>query len=96
MSKLVEDLKKDHTALVKLLDEIKVLGTASPEGKNKLQQVKTGLLAHLAKEDKELYPVLKKAAEKDAKLKSLLDLFAKDMDGISKLRWSSSPIMQMV
>ncbi|MGZ3789184.1 MAG: hemerythrin domain-containing protein [Bacteriovorax sp.] len=83
MSKLIDDLKKDHVALVQLLEEIKAAGPTSPEGKKKLVQAKNGLLAHLKKEDNELYPVLKKAAEKDAKLKSTLEIFASDMAGIS-------------
>jgi iron-sulfur cluster repair protein YtfE (RIC family) len=83
VSKLIDELKKDHVALVQLLDEIKAVGATSEEGKKKLAQAKNGLLAHLKKEDNELYPALKKASEKDAKLKTTLDIFAKDMDAIS-------------
>ncbi len=49
-----------------------------------LMAAKGALLAHLAKEDKELYPTLNKVAETDAQLKSTLDFYAKDMDEISK------------
>jgi hypothetical protein len=41
-------------------------------------------LAHLAKEHAKLYPILKKAAATDPSIKSTLDLFASDMDKISK------------
>lgn len=49
-----------------------------------LKSVREMLLAHLRKEDAELYPVLRKAADKDANIKETLELFAKDMDEISK------------
>ncbi|MDH4127825.1 MAG: hemerythrin domain-containing protein [Spirochaetota bacterium] len=83
MSALIEELKKDHIKLVGVLDEIKTLNSASSELKSKLNTVKDGFLDHLKKEDDQLYPVLKKAAEDDDNLKQTLDLFAKEMEEIS-------------
>ncbi len=84
MSNLVNELKKDHESLLATLDEVTSLGISSEEGLKKLLAVKEGLLAHLSREDRDLYPPLKKAAESDAALQHTLDVFAKDMTGISQ------------
>jgi len=84
MSKLVDELKKEHSIIVETLNKVRSLGITTEEGQNTLLAAKSGLLAHLKKEDEQLYPVLKNAAESDANLKRTLDLFAKDMDEISK------------
>lgn len=84
MSKLIDELKKEHAAIVAILNEVGKSGVSSKEGQQKLLDAKTGLLAHLKKEDEQLYPVLNKAAEKDPSLKQTLSFFAGDMVGISK------------
>ncbi len=83
MSKLVEELKQEHAVLVEVLGEIQKLGSGSQETKDKLSAVKAGLLNHLLKEDNQLYPSLRKAAESDARLKTTLNVFANEMDQIS-------------
>jgi len=83
MSKLVNELKAEHVVLVNVLGEIKTMGVSSNEGRAKLMAAKDGLLAHLGKEDQMLYPVLKDKAKTDAGVKTMLDTFAKDMDGIA-------------
>ncbi len=85
MSKLVEELKKDHALLAETLKKVKEFGIASSKGQDTLLAAKNSLLAHLKKEDDRLYPVLNKAAENDANLKQYIETFAKDMDEISKI-----------
>ncbi len=85
MSVLIEELKKDHSEIVAILNEVKELGILSNEGQAKLLSVKESLLAHLRKEDKQLYPVLKKGAEHNKDLKNTLDLFAIDMENVSRV-----------
>lgn len=85
MSILVKDLKKDHLEIFAALDEIKELGILSKEGQAKLLSAKERLLAHIKKEDEQLYPVLKKAAENNKQLKSALDLCAIDMENVSRI-----------
>ncbi len=85
MSKLVDELKREHSVIVETLNKVKSLSITSEEGQNTLLAAKSGLLAHLKKEDEQLYPVLNNAAESDAVLKRTLDTFAKDMDEISKV-----------
>ncbi|GKT11237.1 MAG: hypothetical protein ISEC1_P0200 [Thiomicrorhabdus sp.] len=84
MSRLIDELKNDHANMAAALTEIKTLGITSEEGQKLLFTIKTSLLAHLAKEDRELYPVLKKAAETDPALQRTLDMYAADMDEISQ------------
>jgi len=82
MSKLIDKLKADHRDIVKVLEAVKKLGV-TPAGLAKLKAAKAGLLAHLKHEDTELYPKLRRAAKTDPALRSLLELFAKEMEGIT-------------
>lgn len=84
MSKLVEELKKDHNAIADILEQVSKMGISTKEGQQRLLDAKQGLLAHLKKEDEQLYPVLNKAAGSDATLKKTLDMFAGDTAEISK------------
>jgi len=84
MSKLVEELKKEHAAIAEILVKVRELGIGSPEGRTLLISAKESLLAHLRKEDRELYPVLRKKPESDERLKKTMDVFAKDMESISQ------------
>ncbi len=85
MSALINEFKKDHTKILDTLKEIKELGVLSEEGQAKLISAKESLLEHLKKEDELLYPVLRKEAEHNEKLKELLDVFAKDMENVSRV-----------
>jgi hypothetical protein len=84
MSKLVEELKKEHSVIAEILNNVKSLGIASEQGQKTLLAAKNVFLAHLKKEDEQLYLVLNNAAESDVNLKWTLDMYAKDMEGISK------------
>ena len=81
---LVKELEKDHFEIVKTFKEIVQTGIGTTEGQQKLAKVKALLLNHLQKEDKYLYPELKKAGEKDKQLKSTLETFAADMEKITE------------
>ncbi len=84
MSILIEELKKEHSEIVATLNEVKNLGILSNEGQNKLMSVEASLLAHLEIEDDQMYPTLRKEAEQNKNLQNTLDLFAMDMDNVSK------------
>ena len=84
MSLLVERLKKEHVAIVDVLNQIKEKGVGSKEGRDILRSARTALLAHLKLEDDQLYPAMKKEAETNVALKSTLGAFARDMETISK------------
>lgn len=83
MTRLIESLKAEHLVIAQTLNKVKAAGINTKEGQVILLSAKKGLLAHLKKEDRELYPLLNKAAESDQNLKRTLALFANDMNDIS-------------
>jgi iron-sulfur cluster repair protein YtfE (RIC family) len=83
MSSLIEELKKEHKIILAILNEVKTLGISSKDGQEKLLSLRDLLLSHMHKEDEQYYPALKRAAEKDKKLKIMLDYFVKDMEVVS-------------
>ena len=84
MSILIEELKKEHSEILAALNEVKELGILSEEGQDKLMSLEVSLLAHLEMEDDQLYPALKKEAEHSNSIKDTLELFAIDMENVSK------------
>jgi hypothetical protein len=84
MARLIDELKKDHAALKALLDKLKDPTVNNKEAHLILKSAQSTLLAHLKKEDTQLYPVLTKAAQGDANLKRTLDFYARDMDEITR------------
>ncbi len=85
MSALIEELKREHAAIINVLDEIKEIDMATPEVWEKFKSIQLGLIEHLVKEDEFIYLVLKEAASDRAELKRLLDSAADDMEEITRL-----------
>ena len=83
MTRLVQELTNEHQSIINNLDKIRTLGVTSSEGQKQLQLAKSGLLAHLQKEDSQLYPTLKKASLESDSLARTLEMFGSDMDSIS-------------
>lgn len=83
MSTLVEQLKADHVQLKQILKKTSDFTKPVADRLNYLGQIKKGLLDHLAKEDRELYPVLRKAAENNQDVRRVLELFAKDLEEVA-------------
>ena len=69
IQQLIEELKLDHAELSDLFRKIVHLGITSEEGRKTLNDAKEILLAHLKKEDDELYPVLCETAKDNQNLK---------------------------
>ncbi len=85
MSILIEELKKEHSDILATLNEVKELGILSKEGQDMLMSLEVSLLAHLEMEDDQLYPALRKEAEHNNSIKDTLELFALDMEDVSKI-----------
>ena len=85
MSVLIEEFKKEHSEIVDTLKKVKEYGILTREGQDKLMSVKPSLIEHLDVEDEKFYPVLWKEAEQNIKLKEALQIFAKDLENISRV-----------
>jgi|ETNmetMinimDraft_2_1059921.scaffolds.fasta_scaffold141013_1 hypothetical protein len=85
MSALIEELRREHSEILAILSEVEGLGILSKEGQSKIMSVKTILLEHLKKEDVKFYPALYKVVEHNNNLKNTLDLFAMDMENVSRI-----------
>ena len=83
MARLIDELKNDHVAIGSLLNRLKDPGVTNVEAHKILLTAQSSLLAHLKKEDSQLYPVLNQAAKQDAALKRTVDFYAKDMEEIT-------------
>ena len=84
MRNLIDELKKDHNDIKNLFVKIHE-GQLSNEKKfDLLMKSKDEMLAHLAKEDKYLYPELQKKSETDLALKMTLETFAKETEAVTK------------
>ena len=84
MSDLITGLIQDHNNLKKLLSEVYSYIVSEEKKIEFVQKLKAIVVAHIEKEDKELYPFLNKEAETDENLKMKLDSFAKDWEAISE------------
>jgi len=84
MSKLIDELKTDHVNLSSALCEVEKLGVTTAQGQAVLTEAKAALLAHLQKEDQEMYPLLREAAKSDSSLQQKLNSYAFDMTQVSQ------------
>ena len=82
MSTLIEELKKEHSEILAMLDRIKELGFYSKEGQRIFLSAKDKILLHLEKENEKLYPRIRTAAENDERLMKILNIIAKDMENV--------------
>ncbi len=85
MSALTEELKREHSEIVAILNEVEGLDILSEEGHAKLLSAKERFLTHLKKEDRHLYPVLIKEANDNKLLEGTLVLLAIDMMDVSRV-----------
>ena len=83
MARLIDELKKDHAAIESMLARAKDPSISHKEAHKILIAAQASLLAHLKKEDAQLYPVLNRAAASDPNLKRTVDFYAKDMEEIT-------------
>lgn len=83
VSELIRVLKEEHERLGNLLMEVRTFGIGSREGKEKLLGVKSALLGHLERENQRLYPILRRAAERDPDIKRTLELFAANLEEVT-------------
>ena len=97
---LPDILRKEHAALLDVLKAVETAGINTAAGRGKLFDAKNLLVAHLQKEDRELYPLLDAAqgesqrtgrqfgAEMKKMSDGVLGFFAKYADGGSGLEFA--------
>lgn len=84
MNRVIEELKKNHIAIITALNQVKILGVNTVRGREQLLAVRTNIILHLAKEDASLYPLLRTAAVTDRRLQHILDSFSADAEEVSQ------------
>lgn len=83
MSALIDELKRQHVEIEKMLEKLKDPRVSNREAHSILLSAQRSLLAHLRKEDAELYPALRRAAAQDSRLKRTVEFYARDMEEIT-------------
>lgn len=81
---LTDKLRREHAAIIEALSTVSELGIGTKEGVAVLLGAKHLLLNHLAREDRELYPVLRRAATDNAELRKTIEYFTHDMEAVSQ------------
>jgi hypothetical protein len=79
----IQDLQREHVQIAVALDKVRQLGIGSARGRESLFAARRLLLDHLERENRILYPALRRHAEGDRGLRRLLDDFASEMEQVS-------------
>jgi len=83
VSRLIEELKADHISLKQTLKKAADYHRPASERIRILVRAKAALMDHLEKENRELYPALRAAAETNVDLSQVVNVFAKDMEQLA-------------
>lgn len=80
---LVKDLNADHAALCALLEEIGAEPALTEGARGLLSRLRSELLNHVSREDRDFYPDIRKAAQSKPALESVLNVMGKEMESLS-------------
>lgn len=83
MADLIDSLKQQHEEIIETLEKLKNYSLSSEEKRAMLLEAKNTFLRHLSLEDAKLYPVLRKAGERNKELTRTLDIFASELKEIT-------------
>ncbi len=83
MLDLIDELSTEHSDLCISFGNLERLDISSEESHQELQSLKASLLAHLRRENEELYPELREMAFNNLQLQRTLDWFIRDLARIS-------------
>jgi len=81
---LIQSLNAEHAQLAALLSDIRNEGSLTQKALEKITQVKSALISHLAHEDRDFYPVMKQEAKVNPSLAKLLEVMGRDMNDIAE------------
>ncbi len=86
MSEIISRFREDHARILEAFEQVEQSITDDPDSFPKsISSAKDLLLAHLAAEEKDLYPPLREEAKTNRRVDSVLELYAKDMVEIAKV-----------
>ena len=85
MEDLIAQLKKEHEYVLEKFTKVNELGLGTDGGYAEAWGAKDALFSHLQKEDKLLYPYLRRAAEENDELRSMLVIFSDEMEAVAIL-----------
>jgi hypothetical protein len=77
---LIPDLLHEHAQMRELLESVRRQGISTAEGQRLLRQARQLIVAHLQREDAQLYPALRGCAE----TRALADAYADEMQELSR------------
>lgn len=80
--RLVAELQREHQLILHTLIKVSKLGIESPAGRVMFIAFKRQLMAHLKKEDKQVYPLLQETAKHDKTVQHTLNKLNNDMSDI--------------
>jgi len=80
---LIDELSTEHSDLCISFGNLERLDISSEESHKEIQSLKASLLAHLRRENEELYPQLREMAFNNLQLQRTLDWFTRDLARIS-------------
>lgn len=83
MLDLIDELSAEHSDLSISFGNLERLDITSEESHKEFQSIKSSLLAHLRKENEELYPQLREISFNNLQLQRTLDWFMRDLARIS-------------
>lgn len=83
MKRLTDRFRQDHEDILRALVDAKQKQVSTPDGFIKLREAMDRLLDHVESEDRNFYPVLRRAAGDDTKLHTMLDLFETEMKDVT-------------
>jgi hypothetical protein len=81
---LLEELRREHISIVETINNIEKLGIYTSEGVSELLYAKRDFLAHLKREDEELYPNLREMSKYNREFKKKLDHLTKNIEEVTQ------------
>jgi iron-sulfur cluster repair protein YtfE (RIC family) len=83
VSSTIQGFQREHVQIAVALEQVRQLGIGSARGRESLFAARRLLLDHLERENRILYPALRRHAERDRALRRLLDDFASEMEQVA-------------
>ncbi len=81
---LVKELNGDHRAILKTIGRIGEIGELTPATRTLIAETREAILRHLAKEEREFYPAMKRLADASTAIAEKLKAMNREMESIAR------------